>query len=116
MKTTSDHFKLFRKTVQRLLIKWGLVSWEQNIRHEVMDPYSLSETHTNIQARLFIITLNKDWIVPINEKALKEIALHEVLEVLLSRLENMVRPDMAEEAREEVHAIIQTIINVMGDV
>jgi hypothetical protein len=113
METTKRQYKLFTAAIKRLLIKYGLTSWEVAFEHEYIDQRTISTTVPELSSRIVVFTLNTKFLSPdLTDKELRETAKHEVLELLFHKLEDMVCKSKAEEAREEVHAIIQTLLNV----
>ena len=99
--------------MQRLLKIFSLKDWGVTINHNKLDLSTLAQTAVNREAREAVIELNKIWIDPISITELKKVALHEALELRLSRIESMVCGSKKEEAREEVHAIIMAITNMV---
>ena len=114
MITTVKHFKMFKATLRKLIKLWGLSSWEVVYDHEYVDKRTIATTAPELASRIVVFTLNTDFAGEQTDKELKETALHEVLELLMTKLESMVCTSRKDEAREEVHAIIQTIINVIN--
>ena len=114
MKTSKKDFGIFKKEVLRLVDAYSLKSWELHVDHEKVDESTLASTQTDMEARQCVITLNTDWQDPVSARALKDVALHEVLELLFAKVESFVCESKRDLAREEVHAIIQTFIN-MGE-
>ena len=112
MKTTKKHFGIFKKEVQRLIEVYGLVSYEVYIDHDVRNDTTLADTIVDLEARNIIITLNTDWADKITTPTLKDTALHEIFEVLFWRIESFAGKAYKEDARAEVHSLIQTFINV----
>jgi len=113
MKTTLKHFKIFKDELKYWMARLGLVGWEKHIEHKGIDEDTLANTGCNQTAKQFVITLNTEWPDKPKDTELMSVACHESLEVLFDKLESFARPDKAEEAREEVHAIIQTLLNTM---
>jgi hypothetical protein len=115
MKVTKKTFKLFKKEVKRLFKVWGLMSYELYVEHEDIDESIMAHTQVDLTARQAVITLSKksDGCIPIEK--LNDYALHETLETLFWRLESFAGKAYKDDAREEVHAIIQTIINVVRE-
>ena len=108
MKTTAKDFKLFKDEVERLLKVYGLMGWEYSIIHKKIDDITVSQTQADFPTRTVVFTLNTNKLQ--GTETLLDSALHEVLELLLWRLEEMSCKSVS--TREEVHSIIQTLINV----
>ena len=111
MKTTKKQFEIFKKEVEGLLIEYGLLSWEKNIEHTKLNDDTIAGTATNIEARNFTIMLNTEPPYKLSSKDLKHSAHHEVLEVFFCKIEDMVCEANINRAREEIHAMTQTLIN-----
>jgi len=117
MKTTPKHFIFFEKSVRKLVKLFGLVSYEVYIDHDKIEGSTFAQTHADLENRQAIITLNTDSndLEKISKRKIYNAAFHEVMEVLFWKLESYVSPHLKKEAREEVHAIIQTIINFVDE-
>ena len=116
MKTTKKQFAIFKSEIKKLVKIYGLTSWEVICVYEKIDERSIATTAADPDPRIVVFTLNTEFMGDkITDKEVKDIALHEVFELLLNRLEDMVCTSRQKEAREEVHAIIQTLINVKGE-
>ena len=112
METTKRHFKLFKGEIKKLLRIYGLISWEVIYEHDSIDQRTIATTAPELTSRIVVFTLNTRFEGEITDKELKETAFHEVLELLFTPIEDMVCTCKKDEAREEVHKIIQTMINV----
>jgi len=113
MKTTKEQFKTFKKEVEKQIKRWGMVDYELYIDHaETQKDDSMADTGVAIIPRQAIITLNKNSDIKLSNEKLKEFAKHEVLEMRFWKLESWIKKAYEEEAREEIHSIIQTIINL----
>ena len=114
MKTKSKHFEIYKKEIFRLQKEYGLMGWEGHVIHREIPNDTVSQIHINRTARNFVVELNIDYddVEPVTVTGLKNSAKHEMLELLFSNLEDMVCESKKEQAREEVHAIIQTLINI----
>ena len=114
MKTTKSDFSVFKKEVVRLLGVYGLTDWEFTVIHKYIDNSTVSQTAAHFESRMVIFTLNT--VIDFNSDItfIKNSAHHEVLELLLWRLESWTCASRKTMAREEVHAIIQAIINAKG--
>ena len=113
MDVTKKKFIIFKEEMERLQVVWGLVSFSYLIDHSDLDSGTHAQTSVNQQARDVVVELNKEVNSISGDRDIKETALHETLEILLDKLESMVCESRSDEAREEVHGIIQTIINVL---
>ena len=112
MKTTTEQFRFYKSEVKRFLKMWGLVGWDAAIIHKKVDKFTVTQMEKHRESRSAVFTYNKTVVDDYTENNVSDSALHEVLELLLDKLESMVCEAKKDEAREEVHAIIQTIINV----
>ena len=113
MKTTKKQFTLFKREVKSNIKLYGLVDWDVVIVHEQAGTRTISTTVPELESRIVVFTLNTNIASePITDEELKEIAVHEVLELLFTKLEDMVCKSAKTAAREEVHALIQTFINI----
>jgi hypothetical protein len=116
MKTNKKHFEIFKMEFTKRQKEFGLIGYDSHILHQYIDPNTVSEIHINQEARNFIVILNTKWedIEKVSSTSLKNSALHEVLELLLNKIESFACESKKEQAREEAHVIIQTLINVVG--
>ncbi len=87
MKTTKQHFELFKSECRKWEKRFGLDGWSILYQHEKLDDNSLAKTSINVDGRVVNIILNKDWQdEPLNLQAIKDAAKHETIHVLLGRL------------------------------
>jgi hypothetical protein len=113
VKTTKEHFEFYKSEVKKNLKLWGLVGWDAIIIHKKIDEYTITQMENHREARAVIFTFNTDIHKSYGDDYPTSVsALHEVLELFFDKIENMVCASLKEEAREEVHKLIQTIINV----
>ena len=113
MKTNKKHFKLFTEEIKRLLKLYGLQSWEVLYCHEFVDMRTIATTSPELASHIVVFTLNTKFVSPdLTDIELRATALHEVLELLFTKLESLCCSCKKDESREEVHTIIQTLINV----
>lgn len=97
---------------KELCLKWvdrlGLGEWELIFKHEKLED---SEAHTtaDIKARQAIITISLE-----AETDLNELALHEVLHILICKLSEYARNFVSEGIiEEEEHVIIQHLVHCL---
>ena len=112
MKTTTEQFRFYKSEVKRFLKMWGLVGWDAAIVHEKVDKFTVTNMDAHRESRSVVFKFNTKVVDDYEENDVSDSAFHEVLELLFDKLEGMVCESKKDEAREEVHAIIQTIINV----
>lgn len=92
-KTTPKNFELFKKHVFQWLDHFGLKDWEIIISHEIPDECkeSLGACATNLESRFCNIYLNSEWDRKITDELIKNIAFHEVCELLLAEFDAIAR-------------------------
>jgi hypothetical protein len=115
-RTTSKHFKIFKKEAELWISRFGLLNWRVVYEHEKMDPNErfLATCASDIPARLATIALNTDWDPEkVTVYQLKRTAFHEVMELLLSRISYLgeCRFLQDEEISEERHDLIRKFEN-----
>ena len=114
MKTTKKQFTLFKREIKSNIKLYGLMDWDVIIEHVQAGARSIATTVPELESRIVVFSLNTNILMDsaLTDKDIKEVALHEVLELRFTKLEDMVCKSMKTAAREEVHALIQTFINI----
>ena len=119
MKITPEHFEIFKKECQKWIEIFGLKNWQINYVHKKLEK-ARARTSFNCVGGIATIFLNTNWdedatyYFDVND--IRKSAFHEVCELLLGRLNNMVEQRYAlhgEDAEEEVHRIIRILENVL---
>ena len=116
MRTTKEHFKLFKKECKYWLDRFDLGSWRADIRHytrsnliEGTFAYCDSDWAMRTCCIGLQVKLSDDAIV--NKKVISKAAFHEVCELLLHMLriiaETDAKPTMMDEINGYTHAIIR---------
>lgn len=118
--TTDKHFEYFKKRVKYWLREFGLIGWRVFFEHGEADignnERGYAKVDFDIDGRNATFTLGLNWESLKPTKALIDhSAFHEVCELLLGRLRVMAysRFVNSDEIKEEVHAIIRTLENVI---
>lgn len=85
MKTTTKHFEVFKTEVLSWVKKFGLTEWEISFLHKILD-HERAALSFNICGRTATFMLTSQWtdtVEPLNNAAIKAIAKHEAIELLL---------------------------------
>lgn len=87
MKTTKRDFEQFKKECAIWIEKLGLIEWSVHYDHQHIEG-SYAETAWKLSAGVATITLSTYWddLRPKTEDAIRRLALHEVLHVVMSPL------------------------------
>ena len=116
-KTTKKDFEIFKKEVRKWKDILGLQDWEICCIHGGADGDSRANYLTNIAGRICTIFLTDDWDGCFEEKterAIKQIAFHEVVELTLQDLRvyalYFINAEFVEEA---THKIVRMLENVL---
>lgn len=116
METTKEHLDLFKKECLRLQKKWGLTGWELYFFRSELDEENFAQLHADPCGRVVRADLALNWPASeIIEKEIKNAAKHEMLHLIISRLDaigrtRFVSETEADEAREEVVRILEKIV------
>jgi (p)ppGpp synthase/HD superfamily hydrolase len=108
MKTSKAHFRLFDKQISKWLEVFSLGSqWKVFVTHVELMGRSMAETECDYPGKTATIFLNKVWEdTEVTEKEIDETAFHEVLEIVLDKLDSMAKiscqRDKVDEARHDV--------------
>ena len=115
MKLTQEHFILFRSECKRQLDRLGLKSWKVYYQFKKLDN-CFGRCQWDFSGRVATITLAMEFPKPFDnlEQQIKETALHECLELLLSPLTDLAitRGFSRDEFDKEMHSIIRTLEKV----
>jgi (p)ppGpp synthase/HD superfamily hydrolase len=118
VKTSKAHFRMFDKQVSKWLVVFNLSSqWKVFVTHVELIGRSMAETECDYPGKVATIFLNKVWEdTEVTERELDETAFHEVLEIVLDKLDSMAKiscqRDKVDEAR---HDIIQMLTCTIFD-
>ena len=121
MKITPKHFTIFKTECQKWIEIFGLKNWQINYVHKKLEN-ARARTRFNCVGGIATIFLNTNW----SEEASYEFdvndvrrsAFHEICELLLGRLNDMVVQRYAlheADTEEEIHRIIRILENVLWD-
>jgi hypothetical protein len=114
VKTSAKDFALFQAECERWQQRLSLGDWEFRCQHDACT--GLAGVMTLVENKLACFTLNTVWDTdPVSNDALKAVAKHEVLHVLLAELEDLGRsrvntPALANQIE---HAIIRRLEKVL---
>lgn len=114
-KTTTDDFLFFKQQCDFWLKTLNLTSWKVYYKHENCHKHYLADTSTGYTGQAATIRLNKNWEVEITQDALRESALHEILEVFMSPLFGQAQSRIwsVDDYEKEHHRIIRTITHLL---
>ena len=86
-KVTTQHFQIFVKACKFWCKQFGLLDHRINYYYDKLDDDSTCAcTSTERESRCVAISLNTSWIVAVSKTRLENVALHEVMHVLLGDL------------------------------
>lgn len=116
-KTTPEDFKIFQEEVAYWQKRLGLLDWHIYTRHKLMRE-NQGYCYAHLQGRaatIYLSTVLHNYDEPPGAEGIRQIAFHEVCEVLLVRMmicaqARYVTRDEIEEAK---HEIIRTLENVL---
>ena len=111
METSKEDFNEFVTMVKFFIQKYGLISWESVPIHRKLEDDTIAQLITDTVERIASFSLNTEWSDTESYSTMEEVALHEVYELLLWKLRVLVPDHLAEQATEEAHKIIQTLMN-----
>lgn len=118
MKLTQKHFQLFRTECDKNLDLLGLKSWKVYYQFKPLKD-AFGNAQWSYSGRVATITLATDFPKPFDnlEQQIKETALHECLEILLSPLTSLAQDRTFDQVdfNKEVHSIIRTLEKVVGE-
>lgn len=115
MKTTAQHFTLFRDTCLALAAMWSLQEWEIRVVHGYAEKKDkgdyLACVDIDYDAHLAIVFLSPDWHgrhLSLTDEAVIETARHEMLHIFLAPLTFTKKYQEAGE-----HAVIQKLLKLL---
>lgn len=117
--TTNEHFTLFKDEAQYWIAKFGLFDWDIEFKHEPNEELSMlawcAYDNDSCINRYCQIGLNQTWAMEVEDHVVKQVAFHEVLEVLLLRIGYIAKLRDFNEADliEEIHVIIRRFENTV---
>ena len=116
--TTPEHFAVFKEEFLRWVDIFGLKGWEIFFEHK--DPPETCRAYIGytLTGRCATAYLSPEWInfsEPPTDAMVRKVAFHEACELLLARFNILCqeRSVQRDEIREELHAIIRTMENVL---
>lgn len=120
MKTTENHFKLFKAECNKWIEFFGLKDWGVSYVWGDVEE-ARAEIAYHCMDRLAVITLGKEWDelggITIDSEIIRKVAFHEVCELFLGKLtvttDQLGRILMESEIIEETHRIIRTMENTV---
>jgi hypothetical protein len=113
---TEKQFKLFKKEVFKWQKKFGLINYHLEV---VLDSFMTNDyfamCEMDYRAKSARITMNDQWNIKPTKKLVKKYALHEVLELLLGRFNDLAfdRFVCADNIEESKHHIIRVLENTL---
>jgi prephenate dehydrogenase len=112
-KTTKKDFKVFCDSVYYWINEFGLKGWHLYFEHVYLEN-SLAQVTYNIITRIATFKLSTIWDIPVSNRDINLRAFHEVLELLLSRLNILAKLRFINEGEidEELHNIIRIFENI----
>ena len=116
---TKENFELFKKECTKWINYFGLKDWQVHYTHAKIER-SRAQCCFNCVGRIATMTLNTKWDEInkdfVNDNNIKKTAFHEVCELMLGRLNDMVsqRYELSElDVEEEIHRIIRILENTV---
>jgi hypothetical protein len=118
MRLSQKHFKLFRSECEKQLERLGLKGWKVYYQFKKLDN-SFGRADWSYSGRVATISLATNFPKPYEnlEQQIKETALHECLEILLSPISDMAgsRDYHGDSFTKEIHTVIRTLEKVLAD-
>ena len=116
MRTTPKHFAQFKRSVNKWLANFGLVSWEVVCLHKELQEPRLAECGTDPVGNFADLTLGTAWgNLPCTSASLDQTACHEVLHILLAKLTTIAGERWVTERELEngEHAVIRALLQFL---
>jgi hypothetical protein len=118
-KTTNEHYRYFVNRVQHWIERFGLVEYERSQTHldtgqrPDLDENVTAAIDVDIEGRVAHFMLCRNWGAdPTTKKNLDRAALHEVLHLLISELEDvLIKIRDKREMTKAEHALIRRLEN-----
>jgi len=116
-KTTKQHFEIFKKNCQKWINIFGLKEWRVDFRHGTYSEHSYGSIYWDYSGKCATIYLTEEWDEEVDLKQLEKTAFHEVCELLLCVLFDMVDKDKYsyDEKVKEFHTVIRRLENSVFD-
>lgn len=119
MKLTQKHYELFKSYCLEYQKKFDLMGWNIAFQFKKLTE-SYAKASMDLEASNVTICLTTEWdetVIKVSDYELKQIAKHEVLHVLLGRLECLAqyRYVMSRELDAAGHDIIQKLLVLIKD-
>ena len=105
--TRKPDYKQFREYVRYFIDMFGLYDWHVYTKKVKRAPDYLAGVYVNVDDRIATIYIAKRWKLPAASE--KELALHEVLEILISDLEETPKRISKKMKRRLAHAVIYRV-------
>lgn len=118
-KTTDKHFKIFRQECERLINVLGLQDWSIYFAHDGKEEDGrFGFTSTKYKSCVATVGLNKFWDADprlLNEEAIKDVARHEIMHLLLARLYGLAceRGVSIDELEKEEESVVVRLENIL---
>ena len=115
MKTTDAHFAYFKKECEKWIDRLHLRDWRVDYSHKPLDEGWRASCTTGYAAMRATIALATGYPQRVTREALREDALHEALEIMLSTIKAIGRSRyvMEDEFDKEGHAIIHRLMPLL---
>lgn len=117
MKTTANHFKIFKQECKKWIDFWGLYDWKIEIKHTVLEDSKAEFWASDLEDKYAWIILNKDWgeKETVNDMNVRESAFHEVMEIRYAKLADLAKKRFISETQiqEAVHDLIRQDENII---
>lgn len=117
IKVTKAQFELFKKECKKWIDRFELNNWDVYFVNTALDDSTIARTKTNIDTYDATIALNLKWSeeLPLNREQLIKTAEHEILHVLIARLDCLAhsryaKKDELDSANEELVQKLSHII------
>lgn len=120
MKTTKNHFEIFKREARRMIKELGLLDWDVYFVHEEFkkDSHSLAQCRVHYTDKSATLALNKDFEDgDVSPKFIRQTARHEVFHLLLARLEGVAKERFVNgnELYEADEEVVNRLENAYGE-
>ena len=111
--TAKKHFILFEKECRKWIGKFGLTRYSLDFTHQPEGTAARSTCIVDMEAVEGMINLGTNWYdFPVTNFRIREVAFHEVCELLLWPLRESLRLAISEEmVNNKIHEVIHTLSN-----
>lgn len=118
MKVTKTHYEYFKKECERWIKRFELNGWAVNFQLCELNDV-LAETAYQYKPMNATIRLNSKWVDevrPLNHGELSDIAKHEVIHLLLAKLDTLAhsRYVTKDELDQAEHELLQKLIKIIN--